>query len=223
MNILGSNVIARAESLVRGATRCWLALHELSCETDGKQHKYFMVTRGDQIVPHDQKKPDAVCVIGFDYSGPEPVIILTKEYRVAIGAYEIGAVAGLIDAADYEIPDHFSSSGVREGLVNSVEAAAKKAAIREFHEETGLTFEPVEISAENLYSTAGMTNESVCLVIGKASGTSSRDHLEEGEDIHTIPCNRQQVCDLLEDKKLAFSKHVWPFLWAIKHFGFPSI
>lgn len=216
MKILSSKVLARAESPFGVVRRCWLALHAVLFANNGKEHTYFMVTRGDQIVPHAQKQPDAVCAIGFYYGGSEPQIVLTKEYRIPIGGYEIGSVAGLIDVGDYDIPDHI-------GMIASPQAAAVKAAIREFKEETGLEFFPQETSAANLYSSAGLTNESVCIVIGKASGTINSTGQEENEDIHTMILNRREVCDLLGQKELAFSKHVWPFLWMIKHYGFPSI
>lgn len=215
MEIVKTEVLARG----MGGKRCWLAMHERTTKDDaGKEHKYFFVTRGDVFVPPDKKRPDAVVVIAFMGEGDDMKMVLTDEYRLPIDRREIGAPAGLIDPGDYDCsPILFCGK-----IMAPVAKAACHAAIREFHEETGLDFMPTEVSPDNLYCTAGMTDESVCMVIGKASGTPSKEFLEEHEDINTMMLNRQEIIELMERKDLAFSKHVWPFLWAIKHFGFPK-
>lgn len=215
MKIVKTEVVARG----MGGKRCWLAMHERTTKSeDGKEHKYFFITRGDVVVPPQDKRPDAVVVIAFMGEGDDMKIVLTDEYRLPIDRREIGAPAGLIDPGDYDCsPILFCGKNMAP-----VSKAACNAAIREFHEETGLVFTPTEVSPDNLYCTAGMSDESVCMVIGKASGTPSKEFLEEHEDINTMMLNRQEVIQLMERKDLAFSKHVWPFLWTIKHFGFPK-
>jgi 8-oxo-dGTP pyrophosphatase MutT (NUDIX family) len=219
MNILGTNVLARGMSA--DGRRCWLAMHELVMEDAGKERKYFFVTRGDVVVPPHEKKPDAVVIIAFTGEGEDQKMVLTSEYRVVIGSREIGTPAGLIDAADYEGCSPITLCGSKK--VDTVAAAACRAAIREFKEETGMDFTPTEVSPDNLYCTAGMTNESICIVIGKASGTPSKEFLEEHEDINTMMLNREEIMALMESHDLPIAKHVWPFLWSIKQFGFPKI
>lgn len=202
---MSTNVIGRGES----NGRCWIAIHEKIDNADDKIRKYFFCTRGDVAIPHKDKKPEAVVAIAYYEDAGQTKIVVTKEYRTPIDDFEIGSVAGLIEKKDY-------------AETQSIEEAAKKAAIREFKEETGLDFVPFEVSPYNLYSSAGLTNESVILVVGKAQGVISREFLEKGEDIHTMLLNRDEVIQIIENKKTAFSKHVWPFLWSIKMFGFPS-
>jgi len=211
------------EVIARGLddkNRCWLAMHKHTTKSEnGKDRNYFFVTRGDKVIPPDKKRPDAVVVIGFVGEGEDMRIVLTDEYRLPIGRREIGSVAGLIDSGDYDCsPALFCGKNMAP-----VASAACRAATREFHEETGLKFTPFEVSADNLYSTAGMTDESVCMVIGKASGTPSKEFLEDNEDINTMMLNRQEVIELMNRRDVAFSKHVWPFLWMIKHYGFPEL
>ena len=192
-----------------GGNRCWLAMQERTFIDDtGKEHKYFFVTRGDKVTPPDEKKPDAVVIIAFSEEGDK--MLLTKEYRLPIDRYEIGSAAGLIDAKDYE-------------HAKSVEEAAINAAIREVHEETGLGFIPVEVSPDNMYCTAGMSDESVCMVIGKVRGTPSKEFLEIHEDITAKMMGRDEIIDLMSQKGVAFSKHVWPFMWMVKQWGFPKL
>jgi len=214
---------SNTEVIARGLddkNRCWLAMHQHTEKLEnGKDRKYFFVTRGDKITLPDKKRPDAVVAIGFVGEGEDMRIVLTDEYRLPIGRREIGSVAGLIDSGDYDCsPALFCGKKLA-----SVAGAACRAAIREFYEETGLEFAPFEVSADNLYSTAGMTDESVCMVIGKASGTPSKEFLEDNEDINTMMLNRQEVIELMNRHDVAFSKHVWPFLWMIKNYGFSAL
>lgn len=196
-----SKILARAENRLR----TFLSLHQLTVEDGDKERPYFMVTRGDTIIPREKKRPDAVVIVGLikqpDFSTR---LVVTNEYRPAIGDYEIGFPAGLIDTKDY-----IGTHGTEEEAITE---AAKMAAKREFFEETGLEFEPTEVSAPNLYSSAGMTDESVMIVFGEAQGTISKENLEEDEEIHTMLCNQEQMKAVLAKKHLAFSKVGWPFM-----------
>lgn len=215
--VLKVETIARATSMVRGAERCWLAMHKQTLLTDGKEHGYYYITRGDKIVSPEEKRPDAVVVIAFNSDGTK--MLVTDEYRSPIGRREYGSAAGLIDAKDYELPA-FVLNGK---TLDAVQSAACHAAVREVYEETGLTFVPVEVSPHNLYCTAGMTDESVCMVIGKVEGAPSKEFLEEHEDIDTMMLDRTEIIALMDRPEVAISKHVWPFYWMIKQFGFPKI
>lgn len=216
MEVLNTEVIGRGVS----GSRCWLALQQQTVRDDkGKDHKYFFVTRGDQVTPAEKKKPDAVVVIAFVGEGDDTKMVLTDEYRIPIGRREIGSAAGLIDEKDYDC----SPALMCGRHLGNVASAACRAAVREFKEETGMDFTPYEVSPPNLYCSAGMTDESICMVIGKASGTPSQEFLEEHEDITTMMLNRKEIMALMDCQDIAFSKHVWPFLWTIKHFGFPTI
>jgi ADP-ribose pyrophosphatase len=135
-------------------------------------------------------------------------LVLTNEFRVPIGGYEISFPAGLIDEDDYK--------GV------NIKEAACRAAIREFKEETGMDFCPKEISPVNLYSSAGMTDESVCVVIGQASGEPNYDLQEASEDIEVMLLQKEELSEIMSDDTKLFSKVAWPFLWAFKIWGMPN-
>ena len=215
MKIVSTEVEARG----MGGKKCWIAMHKRVTEVAGKLHNYFFVTRGDVVVPASEKKPDAVVAIGFVGEGDDMKMVLTDEYRLPVDCREIGSVAGLIDKSDYDCsPALFCGRHLGD-----VRTAACRAAVREFYEETGLDFIPCEVSSTNLYSSAGLTNESICLVIGKASGTPSKKFLEEHEDINTLMFTRQQIIELVDNPDVPMAKHIWPFLWSIKHHGFPKL
>lgn len=204
MKILGSSLLAKAAV----GARVFLGLHEIEYEHNGKDHSYFMVTRGDAIVSPEEKRPDAVVIVGLVGDTSESCrIVITREFRVPLGCMEYGFPAGLIDAADYE-----GGKTVRE--------AAFHAAIREFKEETGLTFVPQHASPPNLYSSAGMTNESCIIVFGTATGTPSKAFLEPTEDIAVMLMSQTDLQTLTCNDKFAFSKVSWPLMYMMSVFGF---
>ncbi len=184
--------------------RCWLSTHAVNFEHEGKNHSHFIVVRGDEVVKPELKFPDAV-VIGAIYLGTPSMparLLVTKEFRPACGCEEYGFPAGLIDDSDYP-----------EGKkLEDVAIAACAAAVREVKEETGLRFVVKEFSPNNLYSSAGMTNESIVMVLGYVEGTPSKEHLEGSESIDVELLTQEEVVMLLENRDLPFSKTAWPFM-----------
>ena len=204
MNISGSHLLAKASA----GDRTFLSLHEVQYEHKGRQRKYFTCVRGDTIIPVDQKQPDAVVIIAITKPTPErpASLVVTSEFRVPVGAREYGFPAGLIDKADY--------AGTEDVFLG-----AKNAAIREMHEETGLIFEPMQTSPRNLYSSAGMTNESVILVFGQASGEISNKFCEQDEDIEVLLKTQAELKEFI-NQNLHWSKIAWPFMWHYSKQGF---
>ena len=176
-------------------------MHEITYEHNEKQSAYFMVTRGSSIVPHTEKKPDAVVVCATYEDNCEPKLLMASEFRTPIGTRELGFPAGLIDEKDY-----------LEGMDPRV--AAINAAIREVKEETGLDLEVTDVSPPNLYSSAGLTDESITYVFGKVTGEVSKAGLEGGEDIEVMLLSQSEAAYLVKENmpELAHSKTAWPFL-----------
>ena len=95
-----------------------------------------------------------------------------------------------------------------------------QAATRELKEETGLDFTPIAVSPDNLYSSAGMTNESCIIFFGYASGEVSLHGNEASEDIEVMLVTFPELVQMLDTESgFAYSKVCWPFLWAFKFFG----
>lgn len=209
--IIRSNPLAYA-SAPNG--NCFLSLHTVFYQDkNGRERPYFMCTRGAEPTTLFNagrgftKHPEAVVVVGFTDEGQ---VILTREFRVPIGDYEISFPAGLIDQKDFD-------------ETNSVQDAAKLAAVREFKEETGMTFEPKECSPLNLYSSAGMTDESICIIIGKATGKPSYEFQEASEDISVMLLQKDEITKIMADQSQIFSKVAWPFLWSFSMWGVPQL
>jgi len=113
--------------------------------------------------------------------------VVTKEFRVAIGGYEWALPAGLVEEGD------------------TVEKTAKK----ELKEETNLDLLEIVEKTPFLTNSAGLTNEVVSIVFVRAEGQINQEGTEQTEDIETFLMNKQEVKNLMKDKKKVFSAKAW--------------
>lgn len=108
-------------------------------------------------------------------------VVLVRQYRFAIGRYIYEFPAGLCeDGEDFHA-----------------------AAVREMHEETGLTFTPLktdEMYEAPRFTTIGMTDESVAMVYGYASGEPDTRFLEDSEEIRVVLADREEVRRILREE-----------------------
>jgi len=140
------------------------------------------------------EKPDAVVIVPF-HTGREKIVII-REYRVALAGEEYGFPAGLVDEGE------------------TVEAAAR----RELLEETGLTVTRVIEVGPPVYSSAGMTDESVAMVYVECDGEPSAAGNEGVEQIEVILASGAEVGRLCADPELKFDAKAWLVLTAfVKH------
>lgn len=196
------------EDVILHQTR-WLSLLERNyVNKNGEPSKHILASRKPEP-PFAPEKPDAVIIVSFY----EDKLVLTSEYRVCVGDREIGFPAGIIDQSDWDACEN------EDDVIGS---ASCRAAIREFKEETGLDFNPLEVSPL-LFSSAGMTNESVVVVHGNSTGTISKDFMESSEDIESFLLSHSELKDFLrENSDKLFGKHAWGMLWSFSHFGYPE-
>lgn len=122
-------------------------------------------------------RPDAVAMIVLVKNEAGPQLLVIREFRAPINAYELALPSGLVD--DGETP----------------EVAAK----RELFEETGLNLTRIAHISPPVASSAGLTDETVCLVYGEAAGTISDQHLQQHEQIEARLLNFSDVCALLRN------------------------
>lgn len=180
----------------------YLSVHEIL----HNNKSYYMVTRGNKVIPRENKKPDAIIIVATVIQNGIKKLVVTSEYRPVLQDREISFPAGLIDKSDYKTDCPIS--------------AAMLAAKREFFEETGLELEITEVSPINLYSSSGITDESTMIIFGNASGEISKKHCEPTEDIETFFCSQKELVDLISNKNASFSKVAYPFFWSFAKFGF---
>lgn len=153
----------------------------------GHDFRYFVASRAakdeELKAVSGRNDPDGVIMYGL-YGENEDRVVLIRQFRIPLGCYIYEFPAGLVDKGeDY-----------------------RTAAVREMHEETGLVFDPIdadEMFEAARYTTAGLTDESCCMVYGHCSGEPSRKYLEEGEDIQIILADRDEVRRILKEERVA--------------------
>jgi ADP-ribose pyrophosphatase len=121
----------------------------------------------------------------------------TKEYRVPLADYGYGFPAGLIDEGE----------------------TVQEAARRELKEETGLEITRFIKIGPCIYSSAGMTDESVSMVYIECDGDPSNDRNEGSEDIEVVFVSREEAIQLCEDASLKFDAKAWIVLINFAKFG----
>lgn len=175
----------------------WLNLFSKTYKNKKGDEENYLFSSRHQNPPESiaNKKPDAVIIAAIIDNPNQPLRhVLTSEYRVAIGGYELGFPAGLIDEDE----------------------TAEQAAKREFLEETGLILKVSKTSPSRLISSAGCSDECVQIVFGTAQGTISKDNQEASEDIQTHLFTQNQLVTLLSQDSplncLGWGAKAWPIL-----------
>jgi ADP-ribose pyrophosphatase len=176
----------------------WLNMFNVSYVDRNDVHKIWQVAsrvKEPKCVTRDFAKPDAVVMVPFHKTKKKMVI--TKEYRVPLADYEYGFPAGLIDEGE----------------------TVREAARRELKEETGLDLTRFIKIGPSIYSSAGMTDESVSMVYIECDGDPSNHRNEESENIEVLFVSRKEALRLCNDSSLKFDAKAWIVLINFAEFG----
>ena len=166
----------------------WLNLFDVRyVARSGDEKSWKIATRQTEpkCVKDRYERPDAVVIVPFHKVKHKMVI--TREYRVALNDFEYGFPAGLVDEGE------------------SVEQATR----RELKEETGLTVCRIIKNSPPIYSSAGMTDESVTMAYVECEGQPSNGANTESELIETLFISRAEATRLLSDPTLKFDAKAW--------------
>ncbi len=163
----------------------------------GKESRYYLASRAENEdalkIRTRENTPDGVIMYCL-YGEKRDRVVLIKQYRYSI------------DDFIYELP---------AGLVEKGEDF-HEAAIREMHEETGLTMTVIDadpLYEEARFTTIGMTDESCANVYGYAEGEISDKFEEESEEIQVVLADREEVRRILREEKVAI-----PCAYQMMHF-----
>ena len=166
----------------------WLNLFEVSyVARTGDEKSWQIASRQNEpkCLSGNYHRPDAVVIVPFHTVRDKMVII--REYRVPLDDYEYGFPAGLVDEGE------------------SVEQAAR----RELMEETGLTVSRFIKVSPPIYSSAGMTDESIAMVYVECEGEPSNSANTDSELIEILFISPDEALDLLKDTTLKFDAKAW--------------
>lgn len=166
----------------------WLRLFRVSYRfADGADRSWVVATRSERprCISGRFETPDAVIIVAYHRESAR--IVVTREFRVALAGYEYGFPAGLVEAGE------------------SLEAAAR----RELFEETGLKATRVLRTSPCLYSSAGMTDESMVLVHVECEGAPSAAGNDASELIEVLLLSPKEAGRLCSNPALKFDAKAW--------------
>lgn len=183
----------------------FLKMYKVNYEHGDKTGAWVMVSRKSAtglFENWNKIRPDAVvCMALVDDGSGELKLLITKEYRHPIQNFEYGFVAGLIDGSE----------------------TAESTARRELMEEAGLSLEKVLQVSPPIVSSAGLSDESVQMVICLASGKISNAGNEAAEIIEPMLLDYEGVrrlCDRTgEFEGVVIAAKAWPLLYMIRQMG----
>jgi len=179
ITITGMDLLADAE---------WLRLFRLYYRTKSRMERsWVMATRlaAPRCATGQFEKPDAVVIAAYHVDRSQ--IVVTREYRVALGDYEYGFPAGLVDEGE----------------------SVAEAARRELKEETGLETLRFLRQSPPLYSTAGITDESMAMVYVECNGQPSTEANHDSELIEVLFASPSETARLCADASLKFDAKSW--------------
>ena len=156
-------------------------------DRDKNEKNWIFASRSDLSNPLEKQgyQPDAVVIVPFHIT--EKKLVMIEEFRVALGGYQYGFPAGLIDKNE------------------TIEAAGK----RELFEETGLTVSKVLKQSPPVFSSSGLTDESVSLLFVECEGRPTSSFNEASEDITVKLISKEKACRILFDADKRFDVKSW--------------
>jgi ADP-ribose pyrophosphatase len=130
-------------------------------------------------------RPDAVVVVPFHQQ--ENKLVVIKEFRVPLGGFQYGFPAGLVDPGESVV----------------------QAGRRELYEETGLTVVNVIKQSPAIFSSSGLTDESISLLYVDCEGSANTEYNEASELIEVKMLSPDQAADCLCQDNLLFDVKTW--------------
>jgi len=166
-------------------------------DRQGHPRQWHMVSRKapPKCISGDRRRPDAAIIV--PYHRREDKLVVIKEFRVPVGDYQYGFPAGLLDPGE----------------------ELETTAARELHEETGLALVRVYRHSPAIFSSAGLSDESIAMVFAEVDGTPSVRYNSDSEDIEIFLMDRKQVQALTRRDDIVFGARAWLAMDAFARMG----
>lgn len=168
----------------------WIKKYDFIYDVDGNEYHYDVVSRNKIEGTNLPDITNAVAIIPIFDNGD---ILMIREYRYPLNDYVWAFPAGLIDPGeDYET-----------------------AAIRELKEETGINVKRIIRSYAGGFSSEGMTDEKIAIVVCSVEGELVE--CEGTEEVHPQRLSLEAVMQIASDPKNKVSNKVQLFLAGLEH------
>ena len=182
----------------------WLNLFRTRWENRGQTGEWIFASRKEMPKPgKEMPEADAVIIVPI-HVHKNPVnhkeirrLIVNREFRIPLDDYEYGFPAGI------KMPGE----------------AITDCAKRELKEETGLTLTEIKRISPPIYSSTGLTDESVVMVFAECSGEVSDEGLDATEELTVQFLDISQVSLLASNHHLKQSCKLWPVLMMFSLLG----
>ncbi len=159
---------------------------------EGNTKVYEIISRNRNLRTLEDlqnKKADSVVMILTDPSGER--LLISREYRMALGQWIYNFPAGLIDPGE----------------------TAEESASRELREETGLRLLRIDDILDNSYSAIGFSNERNICVFGVADGEFRKSD-SDVEEIIPAWYTKEELRRLLRTEAFAARTQAYCYAWA---------
>ena len=159
---------------------------------EGNPKTYEIISRNRNIQTLNDlqnRKPNAVVMILTDESGE--LILVNREYRMAMAQWIYNFPAGLIDPGE----------------------SPEESARRELREETGLRIVRIDDVLDNSYSAVGFSNERNVCIFGIAEG-EFRKSTSDAEEITPGWYTKEEIKQLLRTEPFAARTQAYCYAWA---------
>ena len=163
----------------------------------GKERMWQLASRSPEpkCVSEQFDTVDAVVIVPHHVK--EQKLVIIKEFRVPLGGYQYGFPAGLIDEGE------------------SFEESVK----RELKEETGLKLIDILKTSPPIYSSSGLSDESISMVYVTCEGAISSEFNTANEDITAMFVSPAEARILCDDVSLKFDVKTWLVLSTFAEHG----
>ena len=176
----------------------WLNLFAATYENRGHTGRWVFASRRPDP-PAGRPAGDAVLIVPLLRNPGEPArLVLIREFRVPVGDVVLAFPAGLLEEG--------------EPLEETVR--------RELREETGLEVAQIKRVTQPLFTSGGMTDETVAFAFVDARGAPDPQHLpEQSEDIEVLLLDHAEVCRLCDDPAVRMDAKAWAVLYLYRQLG----